>query len=218
MEQEKANTGRNGAPKQRVDWRSGKPMLCRDAAFWLEHGRLRLQSGLSMPRYCKANGLALSTYRHGNKAHYRSVQRIGEDLVETLEYTPTRLEVLQHARLKYRCEDVHSATTIRTAGAQPSPIAKCNAGAGLLAQVLVAKYADHMPLARQERIFARHGASVSRQTLCDWALPSAELLRPLMAPLHQHVLACPVIFADDTKLALHPGHGSGRGKTITARL
>lgn len=153
-----------------------------------------------------------------DKAQYRSVQRIGEDLVETLEYTPARLEVLQHARLKYRCEDVHGATTIRTAGAQPSPIPKCNAGAGLLAHVLVAKYADHMPLARQERIFARHGASISRQTLCDWVLASAELLRPLMAPLHQHVLSCPVIFADDTKLALHPGRGSGRGKTITARL
>jgi transposase len=153
-----------------------------------------------------------------DKAQYRSVQRIGEEVVETLEYTPARLEVLQHARLKYRCEDAHGTATIRTASAQPSPIAKCNAGAGLLAQVLVAKYADHLPLARQERIFARHGASLSRQTLCDWALASAELLRPLMAPLHQHVLSCPVIFADDTKLALHPGRGSHRGKTIAARL
>lgn len=69
MEQENVVTGRNGAPKQRVDWRTGKPMLCRDAAFWLEHERLRLQSGLSMPRYCKANGLALSTYRHRINGH-----------------------------------------------------------------------------------------------------------------------------------------------------
>lgn len=64
MEQETMPAGHNGAPKQRVDWRSGKPMLCRDAAFWQEHERRRLESGMSMPQYCKANGLALSTYRH----------------------------------------------------------------------------------------------------------------------------------------------------------
>jgi transposase len=138
-----------------------------------------------------------------DKAQYRRVQRIGEDAVETLEYTPARLEVRQHARPKYRCEDAHGSTTIRTARAQPSPIAKCNAGAGLLAQMLVVKYADHLLLARQERIFARHGASLSRQTLYDWALASAELLRPLMVPLHRHVLSCPVIFADDTEVALY---------------
>ena len=64
MEQETMPAGRNDAPKQRVDWRTGKPMLCRDAVFWQEHERRRLDSGLSMPQYCKANGLALSTYRH----------------------------------------------------------------------------------------------------------------------------------------------------------
>jgi hypothetical protein len=53
MEQETMPAGRNG-----------KPMLCRDAAFWQEHERRRLESGLSVPQYCKANGLALSTYRH----------------------------------------------------------------------------------------------------------------------------------------------------------
>jgi transposase len=137
-----------------------------------------------------------------DKAQYRRVQRIGKDAVETLEYTPARLEVRQHARPKYRCEDAHGSTTIRTARAQPSPIAKCNAGAGLLARMLVVKYADHLLLARQERIFARQGASLSRQTLYDWALASAELLRPLVVPLHRHVLSCPVIFADDTEAAL----------------
>jgi hypothetical protein len=64
MDQETMPAGRDGAPKQRVDWRTGKPMLCRDAAFWQEHERRRQESGMSMPQYCKANGLALSTYRH----------------------------------------------------------------------------------------------------------------------------------------------------------
>jgi hypothetical protein len=64
MERETMPAGRNGAPKRRVDWRTGKPMLCRDAAFWQEHERWRLESGMSVPQYCKTNGLALSTYRH----------------------------------------------------------------------------------------------------------------------------------------------------------
>ena len=64
MEQETMPAGRNGTPKQRVDWRTGKPMLCRDAAFWQEHERRRRESGMSVPQYCKANALALSTYRH----------------------------------------------------------------------------------------------------------------------------------------------------------
>jgi len=156
-----------------------------------------------------------------DKAHFARVQCIGEELSETLEYTPARLVVLQHARLKYRCEDAQGDSTIRTAAAFTSPLAKSNAGAGLLAQVLVAKYADHTPLARQERIFARHGAAIARQTLCDWALGSCELLARLMVPLKAHVLASPVIFTDDTTLALQAGRGqqaSKRGRTITARL
>ena len=100
------------------------------------------------------------------------------------------------------------ASTIRTAWAQPSPIARSNAGAGLLAQVMVSKYADHCPLARQERILARHGARLSRQTLCDWTLGAAELLAPLMAPLKRHILGSAVIFTDDTTLKLKAERGS----------
>lgn len=80
-----------------------------------------------------------------DKAQFTRVVCIGEELSETLEYTPAKLEVLQHARLKYRCEDARGASTIRTAWAQPSPLARSNAGPGLLAHVTVSKYADHTP-------------------------------------------------------------------------
>lgn len=153
-----------------------------------------------------------------DKAGFSRVVCIGEEVCETLEYTPARLEVLQHARLKYRCEDEAGASTVRTAWAQPSPIVRSNAGAGLLAHVMVSKYADHCPLARQERILARHGARLSRQTLCDWMLGAAELLAPLMAPLKRHILASAVIFTDDTTLKLKAERGQSNGKTITARL
>lgn len=157
-----------------------------------------------------------------DKATFARVVHIGEDVSETLEYTPAKLEVLQHARLKYRCEDEAGRSTIRTAFAQTSPLLRSNAGPGLLAHVTVSKYADHCPLARQERVFARHGVRRSRQTLCDWTLGSAELLARLMPALKRHVLASAVIFTDDTTLALKAPRGKPgeppRGKTITARL
>jgi len=101
------------------------------------------------------------------------------------------------------------------AEAQPSPIAKSNASAGLLAQVLVSKYADGLPLNRQERIFARHGIALSRTTLCDWTLGSTEKLAVLMSPLKAHILGAPVLFADDTTLKLVE---EGRRASRTARL
>ncbi len=153
-----------------------------------------------------------------DKAGFARVVRIGEELSETLEYTPAKLEVLQHARQKYRCEDAAGVSTIRTASAETSPLLRSNAGPGLLAHVMVSKYADHCPHARLERILARGGVRRSRQTLCDWTLGSTELLCPLMEPLKRHVLGSAVIFTDDTTLALKAPRGDTRGKTITARL
>jgi transposase len=77
------------------------------------------------------------------------VQRIGEEVSETLEYTPAKLEVLQHVRLKYRCDADDGSSAVLTAIAQASPLPKCQAGASLLAHVVVSKYNEHWPLARR---------------------------------------------------------------------
>ena len=130
-----------------------------------------------------------------DKAQFERVQRIGEEITETLEYTPAKLVVLQHVRLKYRCDNDDGSSTVRTAFAQPSPLAKCNAGASLLAHVVVSKYQDHCPLARRERIFGRDGLELSRQTQCDWILRTTELLQPLMPVLRERLLQAPVIFS-----------------------
>ena len=156
------------------------------------------------------------------KAEFDAVTQIGEEVSETLEYTPPVLTVIEHARAKYRCEK-DGESTIRTAAAEPSPLPKSNAGAGLLAHVLVSKYQDHLPLNRQERMFGRHSVALSKTTLCDWTLGAAELLERLIAPLTAHVLAAAVVGADDTTLQLAQsgdGAGSGvrRGRTRTARL
>jgi transposase len=148
------------------------------------------------------------------KSQFERLTRIGEQVSETLDFTPAKLTVIEHARAKYRCEKDGEAT-IRVAAAEPSPIPKSNASAGLLAHVLVSKYADGLPLNRQEHIFRRHGVELSRATLCDWILGSTERLKLLWALLKEHVLAAPVIFSDDTTLDLIVG---GRGQARTARM
>ncbi|MDF1807679.1 IS66 family transposase, partial [Hyphomonas sp.] len=88
-------------------------------------------------------------------------------------------------------------------------------GAGLLAHVLVCKYADHLPLYRQSQIFARDGLDIGRSTLAGWVGQSAGLLEPLAEAIGRHVRRGTAIFADDTTLNLL---APGTGKTKTARM
>jgi transposase len=148
------------------------------------------------------------------KSEFDSIKRIGEEISSSIEYTPARVIVLEHARAKYVCIK-DGVSTIRTAYAEPSPLPKSNAGASLLAQILTATFADHLPLNRQQGIFKRHGVELHRSTLCEYKLGAGELLAVLRAPLIAHVLAAPRVHSDDTTLPLLE---KGRGSTKTARL
>ena len=97
----------------------------------------------------------------------------------------------------------------------PEPIEKGLPGPGLLAHVIVSKYADHLPLYRQEGIFRRHGVELSRQTMCDWMAVSAELLEPIVAEMHREIKKSRVIQTDDTTV---PVLDRSLGKTRTGRL
>ena len=91
---------------------------------------------------------------------------IGEEVREQLEFVPASLFVLQHVRPKYACQACQAHVVI--AQRLPEPIEKGLPGPGLLAHVAVSKYADHLPLYRQEGIFKRYGVELSRSTMCDW--------------------------------------------------
>ncbi len=123
----------------------------------------------------------------------QDLRHIGEDTSSRYEYIPASLIVIEDACLKYACE-----CTVRTAGKPPQPIEKSTAGASLLAQVVVAKFADHQPLHRQEKIFARHGVEISRKTMGGWMGQSAALLEPLYQSLKNALLESKVIGTDDT--------------------
>lgn len=101
------------------------------------------------------------------------------------------------------------------ADAPVRPIDRGLPGPGLLAHVLVSKYADHLPLYRQQTIYAREGVALERSTLAGWVGAAQELLAPLVETLGRHVLAAYKLHADDTPV---PVLDPGRGRTRTGRL
>ena len=105
--------------------------------------------------------------------------------------------------------------TFTQASLPSRPIERGRPGPGLLAHVLVNKYADHLPLYRQSQIFERDGLDLDRSTLADWVGKSTALLEPLADAIGRHVLAGQAIFADDTPVRML---APGTGKTATARL
>ncbi len=125
----------------------------------------------------------------------QDLRRIGEEVSERYEYLPAQMKVIEDACFTYAC-----ACTVKTAAKPAQPIEKSTAGASLLAQVIVAKYADHLPLHRQAKMFARHGVELSDQTLCGWMAQSARLLEPLYERLKQYVLDSKVVGTDDTPI------------------
>jgi transposase len=121
------------------------------------------------------------------------LRHIGEETSEHYEYIPAQMKVVEDACLKYAC-----SCAVRTAGKPSMPIEKSTAGASLLAQVIVAKTADHLPLHRQGKMFRRHGVEISVSTMCDWMRRCADLMEPLYRRLKRHVLASKVVGTDDT--------------------
>jgi transposase len=122
--------------------------------------------------------------------------KFAEEPSEQLEYEPASLFVVEHVRFKYACRNCQEHVTV--ADKPPQPIDKGLPGPGLLAFVTVSKQGDHLPLYRQEEIFARHGVDLSRSTLCGWLAECAALLQPLYALMIARVLQSKVLHTDDT--------------------
>ena len=127
-------------------------------------------------------------------------QRFGEDVREEYDYVPASVLVKEHVRPKYACRSCGDGVVI--ARLPPVLIEKGMPGPGLLAQIVTAKYADHLPLYRQEAIFLRHGLELSRQTMCDWLHATAHHLTPIVLAMRRDLLRRPVIQSDDTHVML----------------
>ena len=142
------------------------------------------------------------------------LREVGEDISKLVELIAARLEVIETARPKKSCR---CCEKIVQAPLPSKPIARSQAGPGLLAHILVGKYDDHLPLYRQCEIFARQGFEIPRPTLIDWTGQAIRTLRPLVAALKMHVFSSSRLHTDNTPVpVLDPG--STRNKTREGRL
>jgi transposase len=132
---------------------------------------------------CKEDGTAL--------------ERIGEETSEQLEFIPAQLRVLRHVRPKYACPKCR--TGVRIAEMPKLPIPKSIASPTLLAHVTVAKYADALPLYRQEEMFRRMGIDLPRASLATWMVKCGELIAPLIHLLNEDLLESGLVQCDETQ-------------------
>lgn len=138
---------------------------------------------------------------------------MGEDVSERLDMVPAQFRVIVTRRPKYACRGCQEVVA-----QAPAPARLIEGGIpteATVAHVLVAKYADHLPLYRQARIYARQGVSLDRSTLADWVGKAAFLLRPVHARLFERLKASGKLFADETTA---PVLDPGRGRTKTGQL
>jgi transposase len=122
--------------------------------------------------------------------------RIGEDEARLLQFLRARFELHVHVLPKYACSCCRDSVV--TPAAPQRPVSGCIAGAGVLAQVVVSKVAEHLTLYRFEDISTRYGLYLPRSTLCDWVRYVADLVKPLYQLQRELVQTAPVIWTDDT--------------------
>lgn len=141
------------------------------------------------------------------------MHKIGEDRTERLDIVPAQLRVIVTVRPKYACRACTDGIT-----QMPAPAHLIEGGLpteGAVAHVLVAKYADHLPLHRQSQILARSGIDIHRSTLADWVGTAAFHLTPVVDRLAEHLKVSTKLFMDETTA---PVLDPGRGKTKTGYL
>jgi transposase len=128
--------------------------------------------------------------------------RVGEETSEQLDIVPARIQVLRHIRPKYACRDCEGVQddgpTVVIAPPPAQIIPKSIVSAGLLAHVLITKFADAVPFYRQEGQFARLGVEVNRTSMCNWAMKAAQACGPLLELHRQEIRSGPLINSDET--------------------
>lgn len=137
-------------------------------------------------------------------------KRIGQEVSEKLDCVPTQFFVHRHIRGKYACA---CCQTIQAAPMPAQIIDKGIPAPGLMAQVMIAKHDDHLPLYRLEEIFARSGVHIPRSSMAQWVGIGGVRLTPVVQALREHLLGQDVIHADETPMPLL---APGRGKTKRA--
>lgn len=159
--------------------------------------RLRKHHGRrALPAHLPREEIRVTPTEEQLAATSGGMRKMGEERSEVLEYVPAHFKVLVYVREVWS----NSVGEIVTAPVPDKIIDKGLPGPGLLTQVVIAKYRDHLPLARQVQIFLRAGVELSRNTLVDWVAAVAYLLEALARLIFERAMQCHVLQVDDTKL------------------
>jgi transposase len=149
-----------------------------------------------------------------NEGCGQPMTRIGEDVTERLDVVPAEFFVHRHVYGKWACR---CCQTLTQEPAAPEVIEGGVPASGLLAHLLISRFADHLPYYRQETINARSGVHTPRSTLAAWAGQAGAALEPLYDVHKRFVLGCRVLHADETPVALlDPGAGKTRRAYVWA--
>jgi transposase len=175
-------------------------------------GKRRMNRG-SLPAHLPRVEMVIDVDDHACPCCGNALHRIGEDTGERLDIVPAQFRVLIVRRPKYACRACENVVV--QAGAPARLIEGGLPTEATVAQVLVSKYADHLPLYRQAQIYARQGVPLDRSTLADWVGRAAWLLRPVHERLLMRLKGSAKLFADETTA---PVLDPGRGRTKTGQL
>lgn len=185
----------------------------RDKASRAAAGRPRKTNRGSLPAHLERIEQTLDVEDKACPCCGGGLHQIGEEVSERLDVVPTTFRVLVTRRPRYGCRSCEGAIV-----QAPAPARIVEGGIpteALIAQVLVAKYADHLPLYRQAQIYARQGIQLDRSTLADWVGRAAWYLRPLRDHILERLRQSERLFADETTApVLEPG----RGRTKTGQI
>ena len=142
------------------------------------------------------------------------LSRIGEEVSEKLDFVPARIRVIKHIRYKYACKGCEGVESeggaVKIAALPPQIIPQGIATEGLLAFILISKFADALPFYRQERIFERLGVELGRATMSNWAIQVGERCKPLIELLWREIRCGPIINMDETPVQVlnEPGRAN----------
>ena len=147
----------------------------------------------------------------------KPLKLIGWEISEKLEFRPGKVVVNVYKRPKYGSPDSLAAGDVGVivAPMPEHPIEKCKADVGLLAHIIVSKFADHLPLYRQDGIFEREGVEIPRATQTSWIIQISEAIEVLGGELKRAVIESDVLFTDDSIIPLQV---KGTGRLQKARL
>ena len=184
-----------------------------DATLKASRSRQRRVNRGALPKHLPREEIVIEPDSRSCPCCGGTMHRIGEDVAERLDVIPAQFKVIVTRRPRYGCRACESAVV-----QVPAPARLIEGGLpteAMIAHVLVGKYADHLPLYRQSRIYARQGIELDRSTLADWVGRAAAELQPVHERLFEHLKRSPKLFMDETRA---PVLDPGRGRTKTGYL